>query len=376
MKKLIFLIISTLVLLSGCATKEEDTTFGLEKVPEDFSYGEVFKVTKKESEQAVLQMSNNQLLFGVRDMEQETRDFSFYWVDLNTKIQKNKKITISEEAGEQKDDFFIGIDGNESFQIRNETKLDTLGILTFSGDYLDFVKNDFSDKYHSIVEISDGKQITGFSDKNHKVGTEELVMWGNDGEVINKRAMAEVVNDPKAGCDSMGFFNGYIYVFSRETQSIYQLTESGEFLRKYNLSANISSEKLGSGITGAFCYQPELEKCIFYLYEGEGNEVYFNVEDGKVSPWEFTNPAYKDKYITSNYTRINLGNNSQRERRIDPKKAFISSSLYMSTEGDYYFSTNRNIAQENPKEESMYTRYLVKVEKEKQEAFFKEYGVE
>ncbi|WP_376698745.1 lipoprotein, partial [Listeria cossartiae] len=46
MKKLI-VIISALFLLSGCATKEEDTTFGLEKVPEDFSYGEVFKVTKK-----------------------------------------------------------------------------------------------------------------------------------------------------------------------------------------------------------------------------------------------------------------------------------------------------------------------------------------
>ncbi|WP_221636935.1 hypothetical protein, partial [Listeria cossartiae] len=354
----------------------EDTTFGLEKVPEDFSYGEVFKVTKKESEQAVLQMSNDQLLFGVRDMEQETRDFSFYWVDLNTKIQKNKKITISEEAGEQKDDFFIGIDGNESFQIRNETKLDTLGILTFSGDYLDFVKNDFLDKYHSNVEISDGKQITGFSDKNHKVGTEELVMWGNDGEVINKRAMAEIVNDPKAGCDSMGFFNGYIYVFSRETQSIYQLTESGEFLHKYDLSTEISNEKLNYTVSSAFYYQPEINASIFFLNEGHGKKLYFDVKDGKVSPWDFTNPVYKDKFITIGSARINLGNNSQRENRVDSDKAFNSSLIYMSTEGDYYFSTNRNIAQENPKEESMYTRYLVKVEKEKQEAFFKEYGVE
>ncbi|EMZ7517609.1 hypothetical protein ABE429_002338 [Listeria monocytogenes] len=375
MKKLIFLIISTLVLLSGCATKEEDTTFGLEKVPEDFSYGEVFKVTKKESEQAVLQMSNNQLLFGVRDMEQETRDFSFYWVDLNTKIQKNKKITISEEAGEQKDDFFIGIDGNESFQIRNETKLDTLGILTFSGDYLDFVKNDFSDKYHSIVEISDGKQITGFSDKNHNVGTEELVMWGNDGEVINKKAMADVVNDPKAGCDSMGFFNGYIYVFSRETQSIYQLTESGEFLRKYNLSADITGEKLNSSDTGNFYYQPELNKYIFYLYEGNENYLYFNVTDGKVSPWDFTNPAYKDKYMTRNSTRVNLGNKEQKNS-IDSEKAFDPSAIYMSTEGDYYFMSTRNIAQEKPEKEALFTKYLVKVEKEKQEAFFKEYGLE
>ncbi|MBF2393707.1 hypothetical protein IA831_09125 [Listeria marthii] len=304
------------------------------------------------------------------------RDFSFYWVDLKTKIQKTKNITISEDVGKKTDEFYIGVDGDIDLQIRNGTEYGAVGTFTFSGTYLDFFKNDFSEKYHSIVELSDGKQLTGLMDKEYTIGTEELVTWGKDGEILSKKVMADIVNDPKAGCDSMGFFNGYVFVFSRETQSIYQLTESGEFLRKYDLSANISSEKLGAGITGAFCYQPELEKCIFYLYEGEGNEVYFNVEDGKVSPWEFTNPAYKDKYITSNYTRINLGNNSQRERRIDPKKAFISSSLYMSTEGDYYFSTNRNIAQENPKEESMYTRYLVKVEKEKQEAFFKEYGVE
>ncbi|MBC1969721.1 lipoprotein [Listeria marthii] len=60
MKKLI-VIISALFLLSGCAAKEEDATFGLEKVPENFSYGEVFKVTKKDSEQATLRMSNDQL---------------------------------------------------------------------------------------------------------------------------------------------------------------------------------------------------------------------------------------------------------------------------------------------------------------------------
>ncbi|MBF2555731.1 membrane lipoprotein lipid attachment site-containing protein [Listeria marthii] len=375
MKKLI-VIISALFLLSGCATKEEDTTFGLEKVPEDFSYGEVFKVTKKESEQATLRMSNDQLFFGLCETDKGVRDFSFYWVDLKTKIQKTKNITISEDVGKKTDEFYIGVDGDIDLQIRNGTEYGAVGTFTFSGTYLDFFKNDFSEKYHSIVELSDGKQLTGLMDKEYTIGTDELVTWGKDGEILSKKVMADIVNDPKAGCDSMGFFNGYVFVFSRETQSIYQLTESGEFLRKYDLSANISSEKLGSGITGAFCYQPELEKCIFYLYEGEGNEVYFNVEDGKVSPWEFTNPAYKDKYITSNYTRINLGNNSQRERRIDPKKAFISSSLYMSTEGDYYFSTNRNIAQENPKEESMYTRYLVKIEKEKQEAFFKEYGVE
>ncbi|MCD2247839.1 membrane lipoprotein lipid attachment site-containing protein [Listeria marthii] len=375
MKKLI-VIISALFLLSGCATKEEDTTFGLEKVPEDFSYGEVFKVTKKDSEQATLRMSNDQLFFGLCETGKGVRDFSFYWVDLKTKIQKTKNITISEDVGKKTDEFYIGVDGDIDLQIRNGTEYGAVGTFTFSGTYLDFFKNDFSEKYHSIVELSDGKQLTGLMDKEYTIGTEELVTWGKDGEILSKKVMADIVNDPKAGCDSMGFFNGYVFVFSRETQSIYQLTESGEFLRKYDLSANISSEKLGSGITGAFCYQPELEKCIFYLYEGEGNEVYFNVEDGKVSPWEFTNPAYKDKYITSNYTRINLGNNSQRERRIDPKKAFISSSLYMSTEGDYYFSTNRNIAQENPKEESMYTRYLVKIEKEKQEAFFKEYGVE
>ncbi|MBF2588866.1 membrane lipoprotein lipid attachment site-containing protein [Listeria marthii] len=375
MKKLI-VIISTLFLLSGCAPKKEDITFGLEKVSDNFSYGEVYEVTKKESEQVVLQMSNNQLFFGLHDTEKNSRDFSFYWVDLNNKIQKTKNITIPENVGKETDDFYIGKDGNADLKIRNETKLDTIGVITYSGDYLDFVKNDFLDKYHSNVEISDGKQITGFSDKNHKVGTEELVMWGNDGEVINKKAMADVVNDPKAGCDSMGFFNGYIYVFSRETQSIYQLTESGEFLHKYDLSTEISNEKLNYTVSSAFYYQPEINASIFFLNEGHGKKLYFDVKDGKVSPWDFTNPVYKDKFITIGSARINLGNNSQRENRVDSDKAFNSSLIYMSTEGDYYFLSNRNIAQENPKEESMYTRYLVKIEKEKQEAFFKEYGVE
>ncbi|MDT0050126.1 hypothetical protein QJV38_11835 [Listeria cossartiae subsp. cayugensis] len=376
MKKLMFLIISTLILLSGCAAKEEDATFDLEKVTDDFSYGEVYKVDKKESEQATLQMSNNQLLFGVHDKDKETRDFSFYWVDLNAKIQKTKNITISEDIGKKTDDFYIGIDRNENLQIRNETDFDVVGILTFSGVYLDLFKNSLLDKYRSTIELSDGKHLTSTRDKNNTLNSKELVTWGKEGEIQSKKAMADALQDPKAGCDSMGFFNGYVYVFSKETQSIYQLTESGEFLHKYDLGAEIQTEKLESAENGTFYYQPELNQYIFYLYEGDGKEIYFNVEDGRVSLWDFTNPAYKDKFITIGNTRINLGGSDQREKQIDSKKAFDLSAIYMSAEGDYYFLADRNIAQEKPREESMYTSYLVKVEKEKQEAFFKEYGLE
>lgn len=41
--------------------------------------------------------------------------------------------------------------------------------------------------------------------------------------------------------------------------------------------------------------------------EENGNSHYFDVTTDGVSPWDFSNPKYKDKYITMGYNIIDMG---------------------------------------------------------------------
>ncbi|MBF2391575.1 hypothetical protein IA525_12660 [Listeria seeligeri] len=372
MRKLVIMIIGVIFLLLGCSPehKEKSSSFSLIKENSDFAYGEIYKVNKKDSENVIMRMSEDGLLFGVQD--RASRDFNFYWAGLDQKIEKNEAMTITRKVGSEDDELYLGVEGAQELGVRNDEKGETIGIFNFSGTYFDLYKNDLGKNYRDTVELDNKKQLTYYRDANNTTESRVLITWGEDGEIESKSLISEVLNDPQASCDSMEVFGKNTYIFSKETKKIYQLTNELKLVKTYDLGSYLTSEKLESD--GGFFYQPELKKGIFSIYEENIGTHYFDVKTDSVSPWDFSNPTYKDKYILGSSTFIDLGNSQQNIYYLDSEKTFDASGRGLSENGDYYFLSSRNLTQKNPKEEAGNTTYLVKVKKNKLNDFLKEYS--
>ncbi|MBC1481935.1 hypothetical protein HCJ58_10100 [Listeria sp. FSL L7-1509] len=373
MKKLILMIICMFCILVACSEKdiEKDTPFGLEKIKGNFAYGEVYKINKKKSESAILRMSDDKMLFGIHD--RATRDFSFYWLGLDQKIQKTKSMTVSENVGDKDDQLFLGVEGSKEIDVRNDNASDTIGIINFSGVYFDFLKGDFIDKQQNSVELKSGKQLMSFTSMENSIKDGTFVIWNKTGKIESQTSISKVLENPQASSDSIGVFGKYIYVFSKETKTIYQLTNELQVVKKYNLSAYLSKDKLGEWNTGEFIYQNELKKCIFYLKEENGEGHYFDVTTDNITPWDFSNPDYKDKYAIHGPNLINL-NDENADYNLKTARLSRAAGEGITANGDYYFLSSKNLTEEKPKEEALYTRYLIKVEKDKLKSFLEEYG--
>lgn len=359
-------------ILVACSEKdiEKDTPFGLEKIKGNFAYGEVYKINKKKSESAILRISEDKLLFGIQD--KTTQDISFYWMGMDQKVQKTKSTTISEKSGEKDAKLKLAVQGSKEFDLRNEDTIDSEGIFNFSGVYFDLYQNELS-KYTVVsAELSDGNQVMGFRD-DHTIENRLLATWDKEGKIKNKLSVTEVLENSQASCDSIGTFGDYIYVFSKETKTIYQLTNELQVVKKYDLSAYLSKDKLGEWNTGEFIYQNELKKCIFYLKEENGESHYFDVTTDNITPWDFSNPDYKDKYAIHGPNLINL-NDENADYNLKTARLSRAAGEGITANGDYYFLSSKNLTEEKPKEEALYTRYLIKVEKDKLKSFLEEYG--
>lgn len=273
MRKIVIIILSVILLLFGCSAGEKDknTSFSLKKLKSEFSYGEVYKINKKKSESAILRMSDDKMLFGIHD--RATRDFSFYWLGLDQKTQKTKSMTVSENVGDKDDQLFLGVEGSKEIDVRNDNTSDTIGIINFSGVYFDFLKGDFIDKQQNSVELKSGKQLMSFTSMENSIKDGTFVIWNKTGKIESQTSISKVLENPQASSDSIGVFGKYIYVFSKETKTIYQLTNELQVVKKYDLSAYLSKDKLGEWNTGEFIYQNELKKCIFYLKEEMGKVI-------------------------------------------------------------------------------------------------------
>ncbi|MBC1481933.1 hypothetical protein HCJ58_10090 [Listeria sp. FSL L7-1509] len=355
----------------GCSAGEKDknTSFSLKKLESEFSYGEVFKVNKKEVENIIMRVSDDSLLFGVQD--RASRDFSFYWTGLDQKMQKTKKLTISEKIGDKADELYLGVEGYEELGIRNDEKFETVGILNFSGRYFDLYKNNLVDNYSDTAELENEKQLTYFRDTNDSVESRVLITWDRNGKIESKVPISEVLKDSRATCDNMVVFGEYTYIFSKKTKEIYQLTNELKLVKTYDLAPYLNSGELEND--GSFFYQAELKKGIFSIYEEDGSTHYFDVKADSVTPWDFSNPDYKNKYMLGTSSFIDLGN-QQNIYYLDSKKTFDASGRGLSGNGDYYFLSRRNLTRNNPKEEARNTAYLVKVKGNKLKDFLEEYS--
>lgn len=368
MKKLFFSLTIPILLLAGCSQNEKAISFELNKVNGDFPYGEIYKINKKDTESTILRVNHDTLLFGVQD--EHSRSISFHWLGLDQKIQKTKSATISEKAGSKDDSLYLGVEGNKEFDVRNGRNSDTMGIFNFSGEYFDLFSNDFSNYQQRSVELSSGKQLIGLKPRNSKTGKSVLVKWEKDGEIENEIPVEDVLEDSQASCDSMSAFGEYIYIFSKETKTIYQLTEELNVMKKYDLNSYLSIENPGEWNDGEFVYQAELNKNIFTIGKKNGEVYYFDVTEEGVSPWDFTNPKYQGKYIINGLNLINMGNKDV--YRIDSKKSYSLGGRGITSNGDFYFQGTRDLANNKPKDENI--EYLIKINKDQVKGFLVEYG--
>ncbi|EAC7844027.1 hypothetical protein ARX50_10615 [Listeria monocytogenes] len=368
MKKLFFVLTIFIVLLAGCRQNEKAIPFELDKVNGDFLYGEIYKISKKDTESTILRVNNDTLLFGVQD--EHSRTIAFHWLGLDQKTQKTKSVTISEKVGSKDDNLYLGVEGNTEFDVRNERNSDTVGIFNFSGEYFDLFSNDFSDYQQRSVELSSGKQLIGLEPRNSKTGKSVLVKWGKDGKIENEISVEDVLEDSQASCDSMTDFGEFIYIFSKETKTIYQLTEELKVVKKYDLNSYLPIENPDEWNDGEFVYQAELNKNIFSIGKKNGEVYYFDVTEEGVSPWDFTNPKYQGKYIINGLNLIDMGNKDV--YRIDSKKSYSLGGRGITSNGDFYFQGTRDLANDKPKDENI--EYLIKINKDQVKDFLVEYG--
>ncbi|EMZ7517606.1 hypothetical protein ABE429_002335 [Listeria monocytogenes] len=368
MKKIFFSLTILILLLAGCSQNEKAISFKLNKVNGDFPYGEIYKINKKDTESTILRVNHDTLLFGVQD--EHSRSISFHWLGFDQKIQKTKSATISEKAGSKDDNLYLGVEGNTEFDVRNERNSDTVGIFNFSGEYFDLFSNDFSDYQQRSVELSSGKQLIGLEPRNSKTGKSVLVKWEKDGKIENEIPVEDVLEGSQASCDSMSAFGEYIYIFSKETKTMYQLTEELNVMKKYDLNSYLSIENPGEWNDGEFVYQAELNKNIFTIGKKNGEVYYFDVKEEGVSPWDFTNPKYQGKYIINGLNLINMGNKDV--YRIDSKKSYSLGGRGITSNGDFYFQGTRDLANNKPKDENI--EYLIKINKDQVKGFLVEYG--
>lgn len=365
-----------MLFLVGCSQEEseKDDSFGLKAKKGDFPYGEVYKVNKKNKERDILRVYNDELLFGVQE-NRFSRNISFYWLGKDLKIKKTKKITISGKAGEREANLKLGVQGWKEFDMRNDDTIDSEGIFNFSGVYFDLYNNGISKSSPVSTELPNGNQVMGCrEDNNLEDGL--LVIWDKNGKLKNKLSVTEILGDARASCDSIEAFGDYVYIFSKETKAIYQLTNELQVVKNYDLSSYLSQNKLGSGAIGEFVYQAELEKWVFYLGLENGDSRYFDVNADGVSPWDFSNPTYKDKYITIGYDIIDMGGSEDGQDfySIGYEKAHSIGGGYLNSDGDFYFKGQRDLTKKNPKEEEDGVEYLIKVKKDKLKAFLEKYG--
>ncbi|EIU7104137.1 hypothetical protein L6D60_002592 [Listeria monocytogenes] len=366
MYKLVAVVISVFFLAS-CTQKDiaEDISFNIAEIEENVPFGAIYKINKKESESAILRMSDDKLLFGVQD--RTTRDFSFYWTGLDLDIEKTKSLAVSEEVGNKADELYLGIEGYKELGVVNDKTIETIGLFNFSGVYFDLFNNNLSENFRGTVELENGKQQAIFKSKDNSVESNVLITWGKDGEIEKRTVIKDILGDLKAECDSIGVFGEYTYMFSNETKKMYQLTSEAKLVETYDLSEYFTNGNIDQN--GQFIYQQELGKCIFSVYEKDSGVHYFDVGINQIKPWDFSDPIYQDKYAVLNSAIIDLGNSKESIIYLDSNKVFDSGGMGFSENGDLYFLSNRNLSQEKPKKEKLYIRYLVKVDQDKLKSF-------